>query len=193
MKGKLILIVGPSGSGKGEILEHLRSSFLDCFFPVSSTTRSIRPAEKEGVTYHFISRKEFERGIREGNFLEWAEYGGNLYGTPKGDILSALEKGQTVIREMEIQGAELVLSLLPRESIKIIFINGGSWEVLKKRIVARAPLSTDELNRRRERYLKEKNFCSQADYVVENPDGGLVAAKGQTSEIVNGIINSVNL
>ncbi len=193
MEGKFILIVGPSGSGKGEILGHLRSKFSDCVFPVSSTTRNIRPAEKEGVTYRFVSRGEFERGVQEGMFLEWAEYGGNFYGTPKKDILSALEKGKTVIREMEIQGAESVLSLFSRESIKIIFINGGSWDALKKRITARAPLSTDELNRRRERYLKEKNFSSQADYVVENPNGGLVVAKDRACEIVSGIINPVNL
>ncbi len=192
MKGKFILIVGPSGSGKGEILEHLRSKLPGCVFPVSLTTRGIRPAEKEGITYRFVSREEFKRSIKEGMFLEWAKYGGNLYGTPKNDVLSALEKDKTVIREMEIQGARSILSSLPQESVRVIFISGGSWDALEKRITARAPLSADELERRRKRYLEEKNFSSEADYVVENPDGGLAVAKERVYEIVSGIINPVN-
>jgi guanylate kinase len=187
--GKLILLIGPSGSGKGKLLEYLKKKYPEWVFAVSSTTRLIRPGEKEGETYWYITREEFEAKIKKGAFLEWAEYGGNLYGTDKRQILDALGEGKTVIREVEVQGVESILKILPREMVKVIYVDAGTWEQLEKRIVSRAPLSAEELSKRRDRYFEEIKFKDRADRVIENVDGSLKGAKMNLQSVIDDIIN----
>lgn len=174
MRGSFILVVGPSGSGKSALLAHLAQTMPDIVFPVSCTTRAPRPGEVEGEKYFFISKEEFERREAAGEFLEWAAYGGNYYGTLKAQILAALEAGKTVVREVEVQGARQLRALMP---VKIIFIDAGSWEELERRIQRRAPMPDVELLARRKRYEDERSFMSEASVVVHNPDGGLEQAK----------------
>jgi guanylate kinase len=188
--GKLILLIGPSGSGKGKLLEYLKKKYPEWVFAVSSTTRLIRPGEKEGETYWYITREEFEAKIKKGAFLEWAEYGGNLYGTDKRQILDALGEGKTVIREVEVQGVESILKILPREMVKVIYVDAGTWEQLEKRIVSRAPLSAEELSKRRDRYFEEIKFKDRADRVIENVDGSLKGAKMNLQSVIDDIINN---
>jgi guanylate kinase len=144
-------------------------------FPVSCTTRVPRPGEVEGEKYHFVTQEEFESRRASGEFLEWAPYGGNYYGTLKSQILQPLAIGKTVVREVEVQGARQILALMPE--VAIIFIDAGSWEHLERRIQARAPISDVELLARRKRYEDETTFKNQADAIVYNPNGGLEQAK----------------
>src|SRR6185503_18010602 len=105
MQGKLILVIGPSGSGKSALIAYLREVAPNIIFPVSCTTREKRLGEKEGETYYFVSEEEFDERITQEAFLEWASYGGHRYGTLKSEILPELTAGNTVVREVEIQGA----------------------------------------------------------------------------------------
>lgn len=180
MSGKFFLIIGPSGSGKGTLVSHLRKNSvdLDLVFPVSCTTRERRPGEKEGETYYFVSREEFEERIRAGEFLEFAEYGGNFYGTLKREIVEPLESGRCVAREVEVQGAEAIMELFSREDLFIIYIDAGPWEKVERRIRGRAPISEDELILRRQRFEQEVTFKDRADLVVYNRDGEMKKAQG---------------
>ncbi len=177
MHGKLILVIGPTGSGKSALLSHLQAAEPDIIFPISCTTRAPRPGEKEGEKYFFISKEEFERRETAGEFLEWASYGGNYYGTLKSEIIPKLEAGRLVVREVEVQGARQIQKILPKEQLALIFIDAGSWESLERRILARAPMTDVELLARRKRYEDELSFKAEADRVIENPDGGLEQAK----------------
>ncbi len=187
-QGTLILVIGPTGSGKGTLLEEVRKNIPDLVFPVSCTTRVMRPGEVEGQTYYFVSRDEFETRRERGEFLEWAEYGHNLYGTLRSEILPAVEEGKTVIREIEVQGARQIQQILSRDLLRIIYVDAGSWEDLERRIMLRAPIGAPELEARRKRYEDETSFKAQADIVVENRDGELEDAKRQFEDAVRTIM-----
>jgi guanylate kinase len=175
---KLFLILGPSGSGKGTIIHLLKERYEDLFFfPVSATTRSPRPHEKEGDTYYFLSQEDFEKKIEQGEFLEWAlVHKKYYYGTLKTPIFEALEKGQHVIRELDIQGFESVRHILPRETYASIFLMPPSLEVLKKRILSRAPITPEELEKRMASAKKEISKSILCDYIVASNDGGIQEA-----------------
>ncbi len=177
MNGKLILVVGPTGSGKSALLTYLHERNPSLVFPISCTTRTPRPGEKEGEKYFFVNKEDFEKRQTNGDFLEWAAYGNNYYGTLKSEILPAIAAGKTVVREVEVQGARQIQQLIPKEQLRIIFIDAGVWENLERRILARAPMSEVELLARRKRYEDELTFKSEADTVVENPDGQLENTK----------------
>jgi guanylate kinase len=177
MSGMFILIIGPSGSGKGALMSALRQERPDIVFPISCTTRAPREGEVEGQMYYFISREQFKQKIKEEAFLEWAEYGGNLYGTLRSEIMPALEAGKTVVREVEVQGARQIETSIPRERLRVIYIDAGSWEELEARIVNRAAIHTEELAKRKERFEDEITFKAHAFRVVRNFDGELEQAK----------------
>lgn len=168
MTGTLILVSGPSGSGKGTLIANLKKTHPSLTYPVSATTRAPRPGEVAGQNYYFLSSAEFDQKIADGAFLEWAEFGGNRYGTLVSEILPALEAGKTVVREVEIQGVESILLKLPRKNVTLIFIGVTDWEVLKARIIQRAPISEVELSLRKERFIEEMHFMKNADVVVSN-------------------------
>ncbi|HWB34012.1 MAG TPA: guanylate kinase [Candidatus Paceibacterota bacterium] len=177
MKGKFILVIGPSGSGKSALLAYLHEQMPEVVFPRSCTTRAPRPGEVEGEKYFFVSKEEFEHREAAGDFLEWASYGGNYYGTLRAEILPRLEDGKTVVREVEVQGARQIAAIIPPESLRMVFIDAGSWESLEQRIRSRAPITEVELLARRKRYEDETTFKPQATRVVENFDGNLEQAK----------------
>lgn len=172
-RGKLVLVVAPSGSGKDTLMEAAEAAFPDLPTLVTCTTRLPRPGEVDGVDYHFLTREEFERRIALGEFLEWAEYSGNRYGTLRASIEEVLERGEVLVAAIEVQGARQVRTLMPADELAIIYIEAGGWEVLKRRIEARAPISAEELEKRHERYLDEATFKEEADLVIENLDGKL--------------------
>jgi guanylate kinase len=170
--GKLVLVVGAAGSGKGVLIQRAKELHPEIVFAVSSTTRAMRPTEHEGQPYRFLSKEEFETHIEAGEFLEWATIdGGKLYGTPKAEVIPALTAGKLVLKEMDIQGIEQVRKILPKENLVTIYIDAGSWESLARRVQGRAPISDEELESRRKRYEYERVFKDEADYVVENFDG----------------------
>ena len=192
MTGHLILFVGTPGSGKGVLREYARSVFPHLHFAVSCTTRAQRPGEINGRDYFFISRDEFQTRINEGAFLEWIEQdGGNLYGTLKSEILEPIARGDIVVREVEVRGVRAIKELVPKENLIVIFIEADTWDVLERRIQERAPISTEELALRKERYEQERLFMPEADMVVQNYDGKLDEAHRQLKAAIERIINRV--
>ena len=113
MRGRLIVVSGPSGAGKSTLIREALDAVPALAYSVSATTRDPRPGEVDGRDYLFLSREEFERWIEEGRFLEWAEYSGNLYGTPEGKVEEFLDEGLSVILEIELQGARQVRKRRP--------------------------------------------------------------------------------
>jgi guanylate kinase len=184
-QGKLILVNGPTGSGKGTLVAYIRSVYPQIGFSVSCTTRSPRPNEVEGVNYYFVSEEEFLKRIEEEKFLEWAKYGKNYYGTLKSEVLPRLEKGEVIALEIEIQGARQIVESTPKDQLLSIYVDAGSWDALEKRILARAPISPDDLDERKKSYAYQAEFKNEADIVIQNPDGGLEMAKKEMEEAVS--------
>lgn len=185
MNGTFILILGPSGTGKGTVIAHLRKVFPQAVFPLSCTTRSPRPGEKEGEVYHFITKEEFKRRIDAGEFLEWAiVHNDNYYGTLRAPIEAALNEGKLVIREVDMQGVVSIRKLFGRDKVKAVFITSPSWENLKIRIQKRAPLPLAELQQREKSYEKEMAFAPECDFTVMSEDGKIPEVCGEVEGII---------
>lgn len=183
--GKLFLIVGPSGSGKGTAIVQLKKRHSDYIFPVSCTTRDPRPGEKEGEVYSYISKGQFRQWIDEGRFLEWAEvHKDNYYGILKAPIEEALVAGKIIIREVDIQGFKKVISILPRDRVVGIFLLVKDLDELKKRITQRAPVSDEEMARRMESAQKEIDQMSVCNYQIESPFGHIEKVVQHIEEII---------
>ncbi len=162
MRGVFVLLSGPSGSGKGTVLAGLKKRNPDFVFPLSLTTRKPRPKERHGEVYKFVSPDEFQKAISDGLFLEWAiVHGKHYYGTLKQPIMEAMNKGKIVVREVDVQGVDSIKKILPKDQLLTIFLTTPSWDDLKKRILGRAEMSDDELERRRQSYLKESKIADQ--------------------------------
>ncbi|HEY4489463.1 MAG TPA: guanylate kinase [Candidatus Paceibacterota bacterium] len=170
-RGKLIIVIGPMGSGKGSLIRHASEHFPDLGILPSYTSRPKRPDHVEGSHYRFISLDEFKAMIERDEFLERATFSDNYYGTRKQDLEDCLTKGKVVIKEMEVQGVRQVKQLLPKEDLITIFINAGPWEELKDRAIKRDHMSEEELARRKERYDDEVTFMPEADLIIENRTG----------------------
>jgi guanylate kinase len=170
------VISGPSGAGKGTLIRRVVPRFRDLTESVSATTRVRRGREREGREYSFVSRPEFLRMVEAGEFLEWAEYSGNLYGTPALPVLAHLEAGRDVILEIELQGASQVLRRMP-EAV-LVFIAPPSMEELESRLRARETETEDSINRRLSAAREElAEFTRDAgrevrsfDYAIVNDD-----------------------
>lgn len=139
------MISGPSGVGKSSIVDAILDD-LNGRFSVSATTRAPRPGEQEGVDYRFLDRREFEDMANGGHFLEWAEYGGHLYGTPRAPVEAVLDAGHDLILDIEVQGARQVKAAYP-ESISI-FIAPPSLEELERRLRRRGDTDDEAIERR---------------------------------------------
>ncbi len=185
MKGKLFLLVGPSGSGKSSVLSELKKSHPEFTYPLSATTRAMREGEKEGEIYHFYSKEQFQKGIEKEEFLEWAVvHQDNYYGLIKKPLMEALENGKTVVREVDIQGFDSIRDKIPKESLVTIFITVPNKNELIERIVNRAAISEDELEKRKESMYKEFNRLRDCDYMVENRNGELEETVEKVVEII---------
>ncbi len=192
-RGKFVPVVAPTGSGKDTLITYAKSVFPDLVLSVSCTTRSAREGEEHGRDYFFLSREEFEAKIAGGELLEWAEYGGNYYGTPKKEIERHLAEGALIMGDIEVQGVRLIRDLLPPEEFGTIYIDAGSWSVLEKRALLRAPMSEEELEKRRMRYVDESSFKTEATYVVSNPEGMLEDAKRDFIAVVAAFRKEIGL
>lgn len=174
MKGKLIIIVGPSGSGKSSVLHGLMKAHPEYTYPLSATTRQMREGEKDGDIYYFYTKGRFEEGIENGEFLEYAVvHQDNYYGLLKKPVIDSLENGETVVREVDIQGFDSIRKKIPKKHLITIFITVPNKEELIERIINRAKISKDELNKRRESMHREFNRARDCDYMVENVHGEL--------------------
>ncbi len=165
-KGKLIIFSGPSGSGKDTLLAKLFELHPEIKLSVSSVTRPMREGEVEGQKYHFISREEFEDRLSKDEFLEHNVYVNNYYGTPKQPVFDAIEKGEDIILEIDVNGAAVV-----REKMKdaiSIFIMPPSYEELKRRLTGRGTDSIEVINQRLSAALSEIERANEYDYIVTN-------------------------
>lgn len=187
--GTLVLIAGATGSGKGALIKQAKATHPEIVYPVSATTRAMRPGETDGSQYHFLTQKEFENQIAADEFLEWARIDDNYYGTPKSEVVPALSEGKLVIREMDVQGIHQVQKLLP-DSLITVYIDAGGWDTLARRIQSRAPMSEEELLSRRKRFDYEQEFKSQANHVISNLDGHLDEAVAELNTIIETILPS---
>ncbi len=177
--GKLFIISGPSGAGKGTICKRLIEE-TKVQLSVSMTTRGPRPGEIDGVSYYFTTKEEFRKEIENGGFLEYAEVYGNFYGTPKEKVLEKLEQGIDVVLEIDIQGALNVKTVYP-EGI-FIFILPPSMAELRKRITGRGSETQEAIDLRLSQTLKEVSYIDKYDYCVVN--GELEEAVARVKAIV---------
>jgi guanylate kinase len=182
---KFYMILGPSGVGKGSIISKLKQKLPNTIFPVSYTTREMRPGEVNGQTYNFISRNTFEEKIKNNELLEYAlVHKKAYYGTDKQTILDGLNANKNVIREIDFQGYESVKKILSPNQYKTIFITAGDWDSLEKRITSRSPISEEELKKRKQSYDTEIKYKDTADYIISNKNGELEQATQKIIDII---------
>ena len=165
-RGKTFIISGPSGVGKSTVLSALLKKRSDVYFSVSATTRQPRPGEENGVHYHFLDVDTFREWIGKDEFLEYAEYVGNFYGTPKKYVDAAMNQGKDVILDIEVQGAIQVTSKRP-ETVRI-FIAPPSWAELERRLTERGTDSQEKIQKRLLRAKVEFQTAHTYDYFVIN-------------------------
>lgn len=167
-KGRLIIVSGPSGSGKDTVLAELFLKHPEVRLSISSVTRAMRDGETANGKYHFISREEFEQALNRGEMLEHNVYLGNYYGTPKKPVDDAIREDAEIILEIDVNGAANIKKLYP-DAVSI-FIMPPSLEVLEKRLSGRGTESREQVVGRLKIALSEIEHASKYDYVVINDD-----------------------
>jgi guanylate kinase len=163
---KVFVITGPSGVGKGTLIRSLFDRIAALGLSVSATTRPPRPGEQDGVHYHFLSRDEFDERVAAGDFVEWAEYSGNRYGTLRSELDQRVGEGAPVVLEIEVQGARQVREKMP-EAVQV-FIAPPSRETLRARLVGRGTDSPEAVERRLETADAELAAQPEFKHVVVN-------------------------
>lgn len=170
MLGSILIISGPSGSGKSTLCKKMFEEVKDSFFSISTTTRPIREGEKDGVDYYFVSKDEFEDGIKKNKFLEWAEVHGNYYGTSLESVENALESGKLIVFDIDVQGFELVKKSSFSKFCSSVFILPPNLSTLEDRLTSRGTDSNEVIARRVENSKKELEFIHKYDYLIINND-----------------------
>jgi guanylate kinase len=167
-KGRLIVLTGPSGVGKGTLLKSLLQRHPELKLSISATTRSPRDGEVDGVNYYFITRQKFDLMVSADEFIEWAEFAKNCYGTPRRAVEEQLEAGEWVILEIELDGARQIRQSFP-EAYRI-FILPPSIEELESRIRGRGQDSDDAIDRRLQRAKAEIDAANEFDVQIINDE-----------------------
>ncbi len=165
-KGKLLVVSGPSGVGKGTVISELMKKRDDVCFSVSATTRAPRPGEVDGVSYFFVSHDQFDHMIENGELLEYAQYVNNCYGTPRKYVEDKLEAGMNVVLDIEVQGASQVLQAAP-EAISV-FLVPPSLEILEQRLRNRGTETEEQIQGRLHTARKEYKQADFYQYIVVN-------------------------
>jgi guanylate kinase len=182
VKRLLLVLSAPSGGGKTTIAKKLLQVRKDLGYSVSATTRATRNGERDGRDYHFLSREEFERRRDQGDFLEWAEYGAQLYGTLKEEIERIFAQGRHAVLDIEVEGARQIRRTL--DNTLLVFVLPPSAEVLVERLTGRNTENPDLLRKRLTRASHELAAVGEYDYAVLNEN--LDAAVDQVSAILDG-------
>jgi guanylate kinase len=180
--GRLFVLSGPSGSGKSTLARRaLEHPAVHARLSISATTRAPRPGERDGIEYYFLPREEFEARRTEGQFLEWAEVHGHLYGTPAEPVLEALRNGESVLLEIDVQGAAQVVENVP--DAVLIFIHPPSWQVLEARLRGRRSEDEAAIAGRLEAARRELEQSARYTHHIVNDD--LDRAVGQLVAILS--------
>ncbi|NLN14161.1 MAG: guanylate kinase [Tissierellia bacterium] len=165
-KGFLLVISGPSGSGKGTVSQALLERNKDIVFSISATTRKPRPGEKDGVNYFFLEEEEFMKRAERGEFLEYAFVHNNYYGTPKDFVLKEIEKGEIVLLEIDVQGALQIKKNY--KNVVFVFLLPPTMDELKNRIIKRGTETEEDIELRLKNAFEELDFVGEYDYFVVN-------------------------
>jgi len=160
------VLSGPSGVGKDSVIEMVRARSPWVWLSVSVTTRPRRPYEVDGVHYYFVDQAEFDRLVREGQLLEWAEFAGNRYGTPRGPVEARLREGEPVLLKIDLQGARQVRQAMP--DAQLVFLAPPSWAELERRLVGRGTDDPETIRRRLEHAREELAAESEFDITIVN-------------------------
>ena len=187
-RGEIIAVSAPSGTGKTTILKSILQYYPELVFSVSATTRKNREFEKDGVDYFFISEKEFENKIRNNEFVEWEKFYDYYYGTYKSFIEDNINRGKSVIAEVDVMGALSLKKLYPQAVL--IFIYPPSFEELESRLKKRQTEDEDEFKKRIERAKMELSHKDKFDFCIENND--LEKAILETESLIKKIIHKEN-
>ena len=185
-KGLILVISGPAGSGKSTVTKYIKEN-PDFVFSISRTTRYTRPGEVDGVDYYFVTKDEFKKKLEEDDFLEHAEYCGEMYGTPKSLVYDQIEKGKNVILEIEVEGAMQVKEKCP-EAVLIMLLP-PSFKVQEERLRGRGTEPEDKIQKRLEKTRKEISFAEKYDYIVFNYDN----MSKETADDIFAIVRSEKL
>lgn len=167
-RGKLIVVSGPSGAGKSTLIRDALENIPELAYSVSATTRPPREDEVNGEDYIFLSRESFERWISEDRFLEWAEYSGNLYGTPEHPVEEFMDRGLSVILEIELQGAREVRE--KRSDAVMVFVRAPSLDETRRRLQGRATETDEAMQSRMETAVREVSASGEFDLELINGD-----------------------
>lgn len=165
-KGFLIVLSGPSGVGKNTLMNRVIPRIPNLQYSVSATTRPPRSGEVDGVDYFFVSDEEFDRMIAEDEFLEWAEFVGNRYGTPRTFVEEQIQQGRTVIMDVDIQGALQIKQKM--SDAVLVFLLPPTWEELRNRLNKRGKDPMEAIIKRLERSVEELKFIVDYDYFIIN-------------------------
>jgi guanylate kinase len=165
---RLTVLSGPSGVGKGSVVQAVRRRHPDIWVSISATTRSPRPGEQDGVEYFFVDRDEFRRMHEAGELLEFASYAGNCYGTPRTAVEGQLEQGVPALLEIELQGARQIRDTMP--DAQLVFLAPPSWQELERRLTARATEPVHVVRQRLEVARGELAAEGEFDAVVINDE-----------------------
>lgn len=180
-KGILIVVSAPAGCGKDTILGEALAANGNLFYSVSATSRAMRPGETDGVSYHFRTREQFEKMIADGELLEYTQYCGNYYGTPKKAVEDMLAAGKDVILKIEVEGAANIKRIFP--DCVMIFILPPSFEELNRRLHKRGTEDEETILRRIETAKRELTYAENYDYLIVN---------GELSEAVGDFLAAVS-
>jgi len=171
--GLVVIISGPSGSGKDTVLQEVRKSYPKMAFSVSCITRERRGSDKEDGKYEFLTVDQFKKGLDEGAFLEYNEYLGNYYGTPRQPVMAAIESGDGIFIEVDVNGAASIRRALP-EAISV-FIMPPSVKELKRRLEKRKTDTPEQIEKRLNAALREIPRANEYDFIIVNDDLELAA------------------
>lgn len=174
-RGRLVVLAGPSGVGKGTVVAALRRLAPDIWVSVSATTRAPRPGERDGEHYHFWTPEQFTEAIAEDGLLEWAQFAGARYGTPRRPVEDRMADGQPVLLEIDLQGARAVRAALPEA--KLVFLEPPDFHVLERRLRGRGTEDPQSVARRLERARVELAAADEFDRVIVNDDVTRAAAE----------------
>ena len=167
-KAKLVVISGPSGTGKGTIIKQVLQRKKDVALSVSCTTRAPRPGEQDGVDYYYISKEKFREMIEQDAFLEYESFFDNSYGTPEAPVREKLAAGISVILEIDVKGG---MNVKKRAAdAEMIFIAPPSMEILKARLVGRNTETAEQIEKRTQRAFDEMKYQNQYEHIVVNDD-----------------------